>query len=157
VIGGMTWFDCNERSSASSADRIVRFERCLDYDLLVCRFDDVGFQAYEAVGWGRAPKFDRELRRYRARRDFGRSALHQVPGCSPVRMTIEQRADDPSVQHARKCLVMGFGHPFGHNLARVDEATDSEPQGIGRATAEADASRRVCLLKALFTHQCKLG
>src|ERR1700722_8132791 len=72
----------------------------------------------------------------------------------PVRVAIEERAADPPVEHAGKCLVVRLGPPLAHDLGlravALREASDPEPLGVRRAASEARVLGGVLFLEALL-------
>jgi hypothetical protein len=62
-------------------------------------------------------------------------------------MTVEQRPDDPAVEHARERLVVRLSVPFGDHLLPGGVAVYMQPLLVSRAAAEADAVRLIPLLK----------
>jgi hypothetical protein len=56
---------------------------------------------------------------------FGLAAfLHQVIRSRPIRMTIQERPDDPTIQHAWERLVIRLGAKLGDDFIAFDKAPD---------------------------------
>ncbi len=78
-----------------------------------------------------------EVGRHRARR-FARAALlHQVPRRGPVRVAVEERADDPAVDDAGKRFVVLLGRPIDDDRVALDATLDAQPLRVRGAAAEA--------------------
>lgn len=95
---------------------------------------------YRLVEGRRAEEFDVKIRRDRAVRFTFAITLHQKNRRRPIRVAIEQSANDTAIQHPRKRLMMRFGVPDGDDLIPIRKARDMQSLLIRRATAEADAS-----------------
>lgn len=68
----------------------------------------------------------------------------------PVRVTIQERSNDPAIHHAGKSLMVRFRVEFSHNASiGLCEAPDAEPLGIGRAASKTDTVRSMGFLKTL--------
>src|SRR5205085_7022660 len=79
-------------------------------------------------------------------------ALHQVIGGRPIRMTIEQRADDAATQDAGESLMISFGLPLGDHLSAAREAAYVQALRVRRPATETNHLRRVMLLQTLLHH-----
>src|SRR5690606_8392806 len=86
----------------------------------------------------------------RARQLARPGALQEVPGRGPVAVAVEQRADDPAVQHPGECLVVRLRRPLAHQFLALDEAAQAETLLVGRTAAEAHVVLRVAFLQALL-------
>ena len=67
----------------------------------------------------------------------------------PVAMAVEQRADDPAVEHAGERVMMRLGSPIADDDVALHYAFDAETLRVGRPAAKADAVGRMSILKAL--------
>ena len=84
--------------------------------------------------------------------------LHQVIRGSPVAMTIEQRTDNSTAQHSRKCFLISFRIERGGYFLAAREAANVQALFIRRAATEARHVWRIGLLETLFTrHRFVLG
>ena len=99
----------------------------------------------------RTEQFDRVIRRHGAGRMIFACLFHQVPGCRPVAVAIEQRADDAAIQDAGKRLVFRLRFPFRHDLVAScvpsSETADAQAFRVGWSAAETGVVRRVFFLK----------
>src|SRR5205085_9376225 len=88
-------------------------------------------------------------------RAFSASAAHEVVGGRPVRVAVEERADDAAVEHARISLVVRLRLPVADELFAVGggEAANAQALLVRGAAAEAGASRRVAFLQTQFFHR----
>ena len=68
-----------------------------------------------------------KLGRHRARASLFAALLHQVIRGRPVRMAIEQRADNAAVQHPGKRLMMRLGVPLGDDLVALGKLLICSP------------------------------
>ena len=75
--------------------------------------------------------------------------IHQMPGCRPIAVAIEERADNATIQDSRERFVALLRFPFGHDFIAADEAANVEAVRIRRAAAETGVGRRVKFLKRL--------
>jgi hypothetical protein len=55
-----------------------------------------------------------------------------VPRRRPVAVTVEQRADDPAVQHAGERLVVRLGLPLRDDLVTLREGPNTKPLLVRR-------------------------
>src|SRR5438874_2846029 len=76
--------------------------------------------------------------------------LHQMIRCSPVAMTIEQRANDTAIQNSVERFVFLLRFPFGNHFAIFWKTADMQSFGVRRTAAPAGIIRRVFFLKRLF-------
>ncbi len=83
-----------------------------------------------------------------ARRRGEPTSTHQAVCRRPVRMTVEQRSQDATIQHPLKRFVVRLWHPICYDFFPFGEALDAEPLGVGRATAKALVVRSVGFLEA---------
>ena len=77
----------------------------LDGGAVVGRRHDVRVDV-DGAHRGRALQRHLELRGHRARRRGETACDHEVPARGPVRVAVQQRADDPAVQDARERVVV---------------------------------------------------
>src|SRR5438067_8831331 len=78
--------------------------------------------------------------------------LHQVISGGPVAMTIEQRTDNSTAQHAGKCFLISFRIERGGYFLAVREAANVQTLFIRGTATEARHVWRICFLETLFTH-----
>src|SRR2546423_10657268 len=107
------------------------------------------------VGRRRAQKLDGVVGGDCAGRVFESGAAHEVMGGSPVRVAVEERADDAAVEHAGISLVVRLRLPVADNLLAVSfgEAAYAQALLVRGAAAEARAARRVVFLQTQFSHK----
>ena len=74
--------------------------------------------------------------------------VHQVHRRCPVAVAVEERADDPAVEHPGVGLVVRLRLPSGHQAIPHLVALDPQPLVVGGAAAEAAILRRVTILDA---------
>src|SRR5918998_3850168 len=68
----------------------------------------------------------------------------------PVRVAVEERADDAAVEHSGEGFVVRLCAPLADDLFAAREAADAKALLVGRAAAEALHLRRVAFLQALL-------
>ena len=73
--------------------------------------------------------------------------FHQEIRCSPVRMTVEECADNSAVEDTGKGLVIRLSVPGRYNLAIVGKAANMKTFFVCRATAKTDTPRCVFFLE----------
>jgi hypothetical protein len=56
-------------------------------------------------------------------------------------MTVEQCANDPAIQHAGKCLMMGLGMPLRDKLIAFDKTSNAQTFLVLWPAAKADPVR----------------
>ena len=95
----------------------------------------------------RSQEFDLVLGRHRARDGVRLHPLHQMIRGGPVAVAIQQRADDPAIQNARKRFVFFLRRPIGDDFIAPGEAPDVQALEIRRSTTETGVVRRVILLQ----------
>jgi len=119
VVCRMAFFAANEVSATCCGYFAVCFGRCFHDAAIVGRFDDFCAQKYFAEG-RRTAKFDVEIRGDRTRRFVQTVTFHQMICRRPIRMTIEQRADDAAIQHVGERFVVFFRDEFGIDFIPFD-------------------------------------
>jgi len=70
-------------------------------------------------------------------------SFHQVPGCRPIAMAIEQRANYPAAKHTSESLVFRLWLPLSNYLLAVGKTAHMQSFVVSRATAEAGKLRSV--------------
>ena len=147
MIGRMTFFDGDKCSSTRGADLFLRYQLGLDGRTILFRFDNAGTQMYRCIARRWPEKFDVKIGGHGAvGRVLAVAFHHKVCRC-PIGMTVEQRADDPAVEHTRKRLLMRLSVPRRNDFVAIGKAVDMQPLIIRRPAAKADARRRVSLLQ----------
>lgn len=146
MISRMALLNGDKNAAAGIADLSTRDEFRLDSCTVIRRINNPGLQCYRAVDRRRAKQLYMEFGCNGTRRLIFSTLFHEVISGRPIRVTIEERADDASVQHPRKSLVMRLGIPFRDELIALGKASNSESLFIGRAAAEANAAGRIRLL-----------
>src|SRR5205823_4480885 len=73
--------------------------------------------------------------------------LHEVICGRPVAMTIEQRADDSSVQYPRERLVFRLRFPFRNDFIAFGETADAQSIWIRGAASPAGILRSITFLQ----------
>ena len=115
----MSWFDGDEGTATSGADFVMRDQLACDDRFVVSRVHHTRHEFYRAIARRRTQELDRVVCGDRARRFVGAALLHQVPRRRPVAMTVEERADDPAVQHSLKRFVFFARLPLRDNLFAI--------------------------------------
>lgn len=139
MVSRMPFLDRNKGPAAGRAYFVIRDQFGLDRGPIFTRFDDTGHEFDRRIARRRPQEFDMKIGGDGAIRFVLSVPLHQKIGGRPVRMAIEQRADDPAIQHPRKRLMMRLSMPNGPDFVSVREAVDLQPLIISRPAAEADA------------------
>jgi hypothetical protein len=67
-------------------------------------------------------------------------------------MTIEQRPNDPSTEHAREGFVLRSWLPLSYNFVALDEAADVEPYLICRPATKTSHVGSKRLLNTFLSH-----
>src|SRR5436853_1573642 len=65
-------------------------------------------------------------------------------------MTVEQRADDAAIQHAREGLMMDLCYPLGNYFVTIRKTSYMKSLWIGRPAAKTCPVRRIRFLKRFF-------
>ena len=145
----MTWFHRYKNSMTCRADFIVRDQFAFDNHACAGRFLYTSNESDGAIGRRGPKQFYRILGGDSTRRFVSAGFLHQVPGCGPIAVTIEQRTDDSTAQHACKRFVLAAGLPLRHDLLAVGETADLQSLRVGRTTTKTAKVRSVSLLNTL--------
>ena len=151
MIRGMARCDGDKRATTSRANFVVRDQLAFDDRFIASRLNHTRDELHWTIARRRAQELDRVLSRDRAWRLVGAALLHQVPRCSPVAMTVQERADDTAVQHAVIGFVFRARLPLGDDHIAVGEAADVQTFWVCRAAAEAGEIWRERFLNALHS------
>lgn len=145
----MAGFDRDEGSAAGGRDLAVGRDGGFDDGAVFRGLDDARREVKHAARGSWPAEFDGVVGRDGAGRVFEAVLAHEVIGCRPVRVAVEERARDAAVEHAGEGLVVRLGSPIAHDLVAVSggEATDAQPLLVRGAAAEARVVRRVLFLK----------
>src|SRR6185503_18466607 len=148
----MTRLHRNEYARGCRADLATGAQLRLNSRAVVGDVDRMRDEFDLAVGLRRPAHLDRVLRGHHGRRRLGAGALHQVIGRGPVRVAVHERADDPAGQNAIECLMELLRAPRRDDLVATDIALHVKAVFITRTAAEADAVRRIAILKCGTVH-----
>src|SRR5882724_2897935 len=149
MICGMIGFYGYERPPAGSADSVVRNQFSFHNRPIISGLHHAGNQLYRAVGGSRTEQLDRVFGGHRRRRPISTVSFHQVPGCRPIAMAIEQRANYPAAKHTSESLVFRLWLPLSNYLLAVGKTAHMQSFVVSRATVEAGKLRSVGFLNAL--------
>src|SRR5436190_16966916 len=72
-----------------------------------------------------------------------------MPGCRPVAVTIEQRADDSAIQDSGKCFVTRLWLPFGDHFLATRKAPNAQSIRIRGPAAPTGISGGISFLQGL--------
>src|ERR1700726_655846 len=78
--------------------------------------------------------------------------FHHMVGCRPVAVAIEQRPDDPAIQHSGERFVFRLRFPSGDDFAVLGKTADPQTVRIRRTTTPACILGSVFFLKRFFFH-----
>jgi hypothetical protein len=153
----MSRLNSHKGSSTRGANFVVRDQFTFDDRAVFSRLDDARTHSYRLIGWRWALQRDRVVGCNGTRRFVRAGFLHQVPGGSPVAMTIEQRADDAAAQHAGERLILCARLPLGDNFITDREAADVQAFRIRGATTKTGKIRCESFLDAFVHLFCTLS
>ena len=146
----MPLFYDNKQPGGCGADLILADELRRDGRPVFGRIRHPRDQSNRLSTRGWTLQLDCIARSDRAARAVPSIFLHQVKSGGPIGMSIEESTDDAPVQHSRKGFVKIFWRPIADDFIADGNAAESQPMGIRRAAAKANASGRVFFLKAFF-------
>src|SRR5262249_40188611 len=149
MVCGMAFLHRDENAAACGTEFSSGGQRSFNSRAIIRDLDNFRGQKYGIVRRCWAQHFDRIFRGDCARRMLIACAFHQVIGCSPITMAIEQRANDAAVQDSVKSLVFFLRFPLGDYFAVFRKTANMQAVWICRAAAEANVSRRIFFLKRL--------
>lgn len=149
----MAGLDCDERSPARRGYFIVRNQLTLYHGAILKQLNRTGDQANRLVGRRRTQKFDRVIGSDRARWVVCTGLLHQKIRRRPVTVTIQQRSDYSTTQHAGERLVFRLGLPFSDYNFAIWKAANVQTLFVRRTATETGEARRISLLDTLFSHE----
>ncbi len=147
MIGRMPLLHRDKRPPASSAYLVIRDQLGLDRRAILSRFDHAGSQMYRRITRRRPQQLDVKIGGHGTIRRALIVAFHQEIRGSPIRMTIQQNANNAAIQHPGKRLMMRLGVPCRYYFIAVRKAVDMQSFLIRRPTAKADALWRVPFLQ----------
>ena len=152
MIGRVTRLHCDKSAVTGGAKPVAskqfRLNRCA-----ACRRLRYGCpQQYRLVCRRWPFKCNRVIRCYRAWWMIRSGALHQVPGCSPVAVTIHQCADDAAAQNAGKRFVMCLRSPFRRDHIAVNKTANAQALLVCWSATKTRVVWRIDFLQTFFTH-----
>ena len=111
----------------------------------------------EKFSHGRRPsKLDLVGGGYGARRLVQALLVHQGHRSRPVAMTVEQRSNDSTVDHAGKRLMVGLRHELQLQTALDAVGIDFQAVFVGRPATETNGGWCIGSLNAVITHTNRL-
>ncbi len=149
---GMTFFHRDKNSATRCAYLSTRGECPFNRRTIVGQIDNLCGEKNRAIRRRGSEQFDCILRRDSARRMILPCVLHQMIGCRPIAMAIEQRADDAAIQNPLKRFVFFFWSPLCNHFPVFRKAADMQSFGIRRTTTPTGILRCVLFLKRLANH-----
>ena len=120
----MSFLNCYKGSPTCIADLTAGDQLGFDGRAILGRFDDTGLQCYGPVYRSRPQEFYMEVGGHCARCFALAALLHQVISRGPIRMAIQQGADNAAVENPGKGLMMRLCHELGNDLIALDKAAD---------------------------------
>jgi len=148
----MAGLDRDKSSATSGRDFVVGNQLALNNGPIIGGFNYARAQFNWPVRRSRPQQLDRVVRRDCAGRMISAGFFHQVIGCGPVAVTIEQRADDPTAQHPGKCFLISLRLKGRDDIIAAREAANVQTLFIRRAATKARHARRVSFLETFFAH-----
>src|SRR5437870_6706391 len=94
----------------------------------------------------RTLEMDVKIGGHRAGRDAGTRLFHQMHGCRPVAVAIEDGAADSAVENPFECEMMRLRPPLANHCISFGKTSDTQPFVVCGTAAEAAIVRRVGLL-----------
>lgn len=107
----MTGLDGHECACACGADFVVRRERAFNCSTIGRDLDGFCRQINLDICWCGTQKFDRIVRSYSAGRCWKLIEFHQMICRCPIAVTIQQRSNDSTIQHAWKRFMKILSAP----------------------------------------------
>lgn len=147
MISRMAFFDGDEGAATGCTNFVVCDQFGFDRRSILLRINNMSSELNFSVTRRRSQQPHMEISRDGAIGLVFAVALHQKVGRRPVRVTIEQRADDAAIQHTGKCLMMRLGVPLRDNFVTGRKTVHVQTLFIRRPAAEANAVWRILLLK----------
>src|SRR5687767_12974620 len=102
MISRVARFHCYKNAATSGGHLIVSNQLSFHHCTVALRFDNASYEFYWQVSRCRTLQFDCVFRSHRAGRMIHSRLPHQMPGGSPVAVTIEESAEDAAPYHASK-------------------------------------------------------
>ena len=140
----------DENSATGRANFSAAAQRALNRGAIAAQLDNMRGQQDWTVGRRRAQQFDGILSRHSAWRMISARLFHQMIRRGPVAVTIKQRPDYPTIQHAGKCFVLRLWFPFRDDFIVLCETSNSQTVGIRWPATPARICRAVLFLKRLL-------
>jgi hypothetical protein len=147
MVRGMAFLHRNENSAACGANFSASTECSFDGCTVITNLHNLGREKNGVVRRCRPQQFDGVFCGDCARRATFACAFHQMIGCRPVAMTIEQCADDPAVQDSLERFVFFLRFPLSDDFASclrfigvLQETTNMQAIRVCRAATEAHVS-----------------
>ena len=138
----------HESSAAGRANFSASRQCSFDRRATGSRFRHFRGEENRSVRRCRAEQLNRVIRRHGAGRTIVARRFHQVPRRRPIAVAIEQRADNPAVQHSRKRLIFRRGFPFRHDLiVALRKTANAQTVRIRRPATPARIRGRVAFLQ----------
>ncbi len=147
MIRGMSLFDRDKNSATRGANFSAGAQRPLDGRAIIRQIDNPGGQKDRIARRRWSQQFDGVLRGDGAWRAILFCVLHQMIGCRPIAMTIEQRADDAAIQNPIKSFVFFLWFPFSNDFAVFRETSDMQSMRVRRSATPARVVRSKFFLK----------
>ena len=150
--------DGDEGAAACSGDDAIDGQLGIDDDLVARHLDRPGPDLERPIDRRRTAKADRIVGRDTARRPCESAFAHQVHRGRPVRVAVQERPDDPSVEDVVECRMVGEWLPLGAEFAGDAwylAALDPQAVLVRRPASEAPGGRAELDLEARFAQECQ--